>query len=294
MKKSKKFPDWLKKRLPAQGKYTEIKTLLRDLNLNTVCQSAECPNTGECFTKKTATFMILGNVCTRSCRFCAVTKSNPQKVDPEEPQNVARAVAKLGLKHVVITSVTRDDLGDGGVNQFKETVKEIRKLTPDVVIELLTPDFNGREKLLKSLLKVDFEIYNHNIETVPSLYEEVRPEANYQRSLEVLKMVKVFKPQLFTKSGIMLGLGEKKEEVLEVLKDLQEVDCDFITIGQYLQPSREHLEVKEFVHPDIFEEYKKTALKMGFKAAASGPFVRSSYQAGKLIKHLRGDDSAGI
>jgi lipoic acid synthetase len=292
--KSKKFPDWLKKRLPARERYAEIKNLLTDLNLNTVCQSAECPNTGECFSRKTATFMILGNVCTRSCRFCAVTKSKPQKVNPEEPHNVARAVFRLGLKHVVITSVTRDDLDDGGVSQFIKTVEEIRKLTPDVVIELLTPDFKGKEKLLWRLVKADFEIYNHNIETVPTLYNEVRPEADYHRSLQVLKMVKNLKPDLYTKSGIMLGLGEKKEEVLEVLKDLKEANCDFLTIGQYLQPSKEHLEVKEFIHPERFKEYKEIAHKMGFKAVASGPFVRSSYQAEKLINIIRGDNSAGI
>jgi len=292
--KSKKFPDWLKKRLPARERYAEIKNLLTDLNLNTVCQSAECPNTGECFSRKTATFMILGNVCTRSCRFCAVTKSKPQKVNPEEPHNVARAVFRLGLKHVVITSVTRDDLDDGGVSQFIKTVEEIRKLTPDVVIELLTPDFKGKEKLLWRLVKADFEIYNHNIETVPTLYNEVRPEADYHRSLQVLKMVKNLKPDLYTKSGIMLGLGEKKEEVLEVLKDLKEANCDFLTIGQYLQPSKGHLEVKEFIHPERFKEYKEIAYKMGFKAVASGPFVRSSYQAEKLINIIRGDNSAGI
>lgn len=292
--KSKKFPDWLKKRLPARERYVEIKNLLTDLNLNTVCQSAECPNTGECFSRKTATFMILGNVCTRSCRFCAVTKSKPQKVNPEEPHNVARAVFRLGLKHVVITSVTRDDLDDGGVSQFIKTVEEIRKLTPDVVIELLTPDFKGEERILRMLAGSNFEIFNHNIETVPSLYRTVRPGADYKRSLKVLKVFKELKEGILTKSGIMVGLGEEKEEIVKVFRDLREVGCDYLTIGQYLQPSKEHLEVKEFIHPERFKEYKEIAYKMGFKAVASGPFVRSSYQAEKLINIIRGDDSAGI
>ena len=278
-----KFPEWLKKRLPAQEKWMQVEDILEDLKLNTVCQSAQCPNQGECFANNTATFMILGKICSRNCRFCAVSSAEPEKVDPDEPANLAEAVKRLNLKYVVITSVTRDDLADGGVGQFIKVVEEVKKIDQDIKVELLTPDFLGKEKILKSLAKAEFEVFNHNIETVPRLYSEVRPEADYQRSLDVLEKMKNYNPSLFTKSGLMLGLGEKETEVIQVMQDLREVEVDILTIGQYLQPSQEHLEVKEFIRPEKFAEYKKIGEELGFKSVVSEPFSRSSYHASKSI-----------
>ncbi|MCC3144327.1 lipoyl synthase [Halanaerobium sp. Z-7514] len=278
-----KFPEWLKKRLPAQEKWMQVEDILEDLKLNTVCQSAQCPNQGECFANNTATFMILGKICSRNCRFCAVSSAEPEKVDPDEPANLAEAVKRLNLKYVVITSVTRDDLADGGVSQFIKVVEEVKKIDQDIKVELLTPDFLGKEKILKSLAKAEFEVFNHNIETVPRLYSEVRPEADYQRSLDVLEKMKNYNPSLFTKSGLMLGLGEKETEVIQVMQDLREVEVDILTIGQYLQPSQEHLEVKEFIRPEKFAEYKKIGEELGFKSVVSEPFSRSSYHASKSI-----------
>jgi len=278
-----KFPEWLKRRLPAQDKWMQVEEVLKDLNLNTVCQSAKCPNQGECFVNNTATFMILGKNCTRNCRFCAVNSSRPEKVDPQEPINVAEAVKKLNLRYVVITSVTRDDLKDGGVNQFIEVVKEINKISAEIKIELLTPDFQGEIEILKKLAAADFEIFNHNIETVPRLYSSVRPEADYEQSLFVLDKMKSLKAELYTKSGIMVGLGEKKEEVIEVMKDLRKKDVDILTIGQYLSPSKLHLEVKEFITPELFAEYKTIGESLGFKSVVSEPFARSSYHAAESL-----------
>jgi lipoic acid synthetase len=278
-----KFPEWLKRRLPAQDKWMQVEEVLKDLNLNTVCQSAKCPNQGECFVNNTATFMILGKNCTRNCRFCAVNSSRPEKVDPQEPINVAEAVKKLNLRYVVITSVTRDDLKDGGVNQFIEVVKEINKISAEIKIELLTPDFQGEIEILKKLAAADFEVFNHNIETVPRLYGSVRPEADYKQSLFVLDKMKFLKAELYTKSGIMVGLGEKKEEVIEVMKDLREKDVDILTIGQYLSPSKLHLEVKEFITPELFAEYKTIGESLGFKSVVSEPFARSSYHAAESL-----------
>jgi lipoic acid synthetase len=278
-----KFPEWLKRRLPAQDKWMQVEEVLKDLNLNTVCQSAKCPNQGECFVNNTATFMILGKNCTRNCHFCAVNSSRPEKVDPQEPINVAEAVKKLNLRYVVITSVTRDDLKDGGVNQFIEVVKEINKISAEIKIELLTPDFQGEIEILKKLAAADFEVFNHNIETVPRLYGSVRPEADYKQSLFVLDKMKFLKAELYTKSGIMVGLGEKKEEVIEVMKDLREKDVDILTIGQYLSPSKLHLEVKEFITPELFAEYKTIGESLGFKSVVSEPFARSSYHAAESL-----------
>jgi lipoic acid synthetase len=278
-----KFPEWLKRRLPAQDKWMQVEEVLKDLNLNTVCQSAKCPNQGECFVNNTATFMILGKNCTRNCRFCAVNSSRPEKVDPQEPINVAEAVKKLNLRYVVITSVTRDDLKDGGVNQFIEVVKEINKISAEIKIELLTPDFQGEIEILKKLAAADFEVFNHNIETVPRLYGSVRPEADYKQSLFVLDKMKFLKAELYTKSGIMVGLGEKKEEVIEVMKDLRKKDVDILTIGQYLSPSKLHLEVKEFITPELFAEYKTIGESLGFKSVVSEPFARSSYHAAESL-----------
>jgi lipoic acid synthetase len=227
--------------------------------------------------------MILGKNCTRNCRFCAVNSSRPEKVDPQEPINVAEAVKKLNLRYVVITSVTRDDLKEGGVNQFIEVVKEINMISAEIKIELLTPDFQGEIEILKKLAAADFEVFNHNIETVPRLYGSVRPEADYKQSLFVLDKMKFLKAELYTKSGIMVGLGEKKEEVIEVMKDLRKKDVDILTIGQYLSPSKLHLEVKEFITPELFAEYKTIGESLGFKSVVSEPFARSSYHAAESL-----------
>jgi len=256
--------------------------LLEELKLNTVCQSALCPNLGECFSRRTATFMILGNTCTRNCRFCAVQSGQPQPPDPDEPRRVALAAARLGLKHVVVTSVTRDDLPDGGAGQFAATIKSIREYLPGAVIEVLTPDFQGKKEALVKVLEAGPHIFNHNIETVPRLYPEVRPGANYQRSLEILKQVKEMAPGIYTKSGLMVGLGETKEEVEQVMADLRKVNCDILTIGQYLRPSPQHLEVKEYVRPEVFDYYGARGREMGFLYVAAAPFVRSSYNAAEF------------
>src|SRR5699024_10309573 len=228
-----------------------------------------CPNRMECYTRGTATFMILGKNCTRNCTFCNVTREKPDKVDPKEPENVAKAISKLGLKHAVITSVTRDDLEDQGANQFARVVEEIRKATPKVTIELLIPDMQGDKDLIDIIIDSEPNILNHNIETVPELYDKVRPMANFERSIELLDYVKKIKPDMRTKSGIMLGLGETEEQVLEVFKRLREVDCDMLTLGQYLQPTAKHIPVVEYITPDQFNEYKEIALSMGFKRVAS-------------------------
>lgn len=279
-----KFPEWLKKRLPSQDKWMHVEDILEDLNLNTVCQSAQCPNQGECFGNNTATFMIMGRNCSRNCRFCAVTSAKPEELDPLEPAHVAEAVKRLGLKYIVITSVTRDDLADGGVSHFIKTVKEIKKISDDIKIELLTPDFQGEVDILKKLAETDFEVFNHNVETIPRLYSSVRPEADYEQSLFVLEKMKELNDQLYTKSGIMVGLGEQKEEVIEVMNDLRDKDVDILTIGQYLQPSSMHLKVKEFITPELFAEYKTIGEGLGFKSVVSEPFARSSYHAAESLK----------
>lgn len=276
-------PDWLKIKVQSDQKLAEVESLLKKLSLHTVCEEANCPNRMECFSRKTATFMILGRVCTRNCTFCNVEKNAPQPVDPNEPLHVAEAVKELHLRHVVITSVTRDDLPDGGAAHFTQVITEIKKLDGKVIVEVLIPDFEGDRSALSKVVEVKPEIINHNVETVPRLYPTVRPMALYGRSLELLRNVKSMDKSIFTKSGIMLGLGEQEEEVLKVLEDLRAVDCDFITIGQYLAPSKKHHPVVEYVHPDVFEKYRVLCLEMGFKYVASGPLVRSSYQADKAF-----------
>lgn len=278
---NKKLPSWLNKKIPTPEKRSKVKNLVESLNINTVCQEANCPNIGECFSNKTATFMILGENCTRNCKFCAVSAKKPTSVDKNEPRNIARAVKKLGLTYVVITSVTRDDLADGGVKQFVKTINEIKKISPKIRVEILTPDFQGKKNILKKLKKADFEIFAHNIETVPDLYQKIRPEANYNRSLNLLSYMREIMPDIYIKSGLMLGLGESEKEVLKVLNDLYEVGVEIITIGQYLAPSSNHAEVKEYIKPKKFEEYKEAALDIGFETAVAGPFVRSSYRAEK-------------
>ena len=276
-------PDWLKIKVQSNEKLTEVENILKKLSLNTVCDEANCPNKMECFSKKTATFMILGKICTRNCTFCNVSKEKPTSVDNEEPAHVAQAVKELGLKHVVVTSVTRDDIPDGGAGHFAEVIKQIKNINKDVIIEVLIPDFKGDNGALMKVVNATPHIINHNIETVPRLYPEVRPMAIYERSLELLKNVKSMNESIYTKSGIMLGLGEKKEEVLKVFEDLRAVDCEFLTIGQYLSPSGKHHPVIEYIHPDEFDNYKEISIDMGFKYVASGPLVRSSYQAEKAF-----------
>ncbi|HCX65354.1 MAG TPA: lipoyl synthase [Eubacteriaceae bacterium] len=281
-----KKPDWLKIKVNVK-KSQEVTEMLRELKLTTVCEEANCPNKVECFTKKTATFMILGSNCTRNCTFCNVEKHQTTPVDEKEPDHIAHAINKMGMKHVVITSVTRDDLADGGSNHFAKVIHTIKEKTDGVTVEVLIPDFQGDRKALLNVIKESPQIINHNIETVPRLYPTVRPMAIYRRSLELLKNVKKEDPGIITKSGIMLGLGESREEVMEVLKDLREVDCDVLTIGQYLAPSKEHHEVVEYVHPDVFAAYKEEAMRMGFRYVASDPFVRSSYNAFEAMESLR-------
>jgi len=280
----KRKPKWLRIDLNKGRSLDYVKEILERFSLNTVCEEANCPNRMECFSKKTATFMILGSQCTRNCRFCNVKHAEAQALDPQEPQNVANAALELGLKHVVITSVTRDDLPDGGARHFSQTIKAIKAKKADIVVEVLIPDFRGSLEALETVVKAKPEILNHNVETVPRLYSEVRPQALYQRSLELLGRVKSIDSSVLTKSGVMVGLGEKEEEVLDVLKDLRSVGCDFLTIGQYLAPSTEHYPVVEYVAPETFEMYKEQALKMGFSFVASAPLVRSSYNAAEMLE----------
>lgn len=274
----RKLPDWLKVNYNKEA-VDEVSHLMADLKLNTVCKEANCPNLGECFKKKTATFMILGSVCTRNCRFCNVSNGHATEVDPEEPVNLALAVKALGLKHVVITSVTRDDLPDGGAAHFASTIEAVRKHNPDTTIEVLIPDLEGVHENLDIVINANPNVINHNIETVKYLYADVRPQADYERSLHVLKYVKEKAPSIITKTGIMVGLGETDEQIYEVMDDCLKVNCDIFTIGQYLRPSENHIELKEYVTPEKFEEYKKIGQEKGFKYIASGPLVRSSYKA---------------
>jgi len=274
-----KRPPWLKVKISWGEGYRLLKSLLSDSDLHTVCQEANCPNINHCFENKTATFLILGNVCTRGCRFCDIKKGTPLPVDSEEPKRVALAVKKLGLEYVVITSVTRDDLSDGGASLFSQTVQEIRNLVPDCKVELLIPDFLGSFESLKMVLDGKPDVLNHNLETVKRLYPQVRRGADYQRSLNLLRMAKNYDQNLITKSGIMIGLGEIWEEIIDLMRDLRNANCDLLTIGQYLSPSREHLHVLKYYHPDEFAELKSVGERMGFLHLESGPLVRSSYQA---------------
>jgi lipoyl synthase len=278
-----KKPDWLKVKITGDSSNREVQNILNKLSLNTVCKEANCPNKMECFQRKTATFMILGTVCTRNCTFCNVTKGETEIVDPQEPKNVAEAVKELNLRHVVVTSVTRDDLPDGGAQHFANVINEIRKLNPRVTIEVLIPDLKGNTVSLQKIISAKPHVINHNVETVSSLYKTVRPMAIYERSLELLKHVKELDNTIVTKSGIMVGLGETEEQVYKVLEDLKSVGCNLLTIGQYLAPSDKHTPVIEYVHPDIFKKYELRAIEMGFDHVASGPLVRSSYHADEAI-----------
>lgn len=278
-----KHPGWLTRKAPTQATLDEMESLLHGLSLHTVCQSALCPNMGECFSCQTATFLIMGDTCTRNCRFCAIKKGNGLPLDPNEPANVARAVSQLKLRHAVITSVTRDDLPDGGAGHFARTIEAMRRISPETTIEVLIPDFQGSPEALKTVVGSSPEVINHNVETVPRLYPEVRPMADYQRSLDLLKTVKPLNEKILTKSGLMLGLGEDDGEVISVMEDLRAVKCDALTIGQYLAPSPEHHPVVSYTTLQKFEEYKTLGKKMGFTYVASGPFVRSSFKAGELL-----------
>lgn len=287
-----RLPPWLRRHIRESEDVHALKKMLKEHNLHTVCQSAGCPNIAECFKKPTATFMILGDICTRNCRFCGVSKGDVLPVDPDEPRRIAKAARLLDLKHIVVTSVTRDDLPDDGAGQFAETVERIHRSLPDTSIEVLIPDFYGHEESLMKVLESPIDILNHNIETVPRLYPEVRPEADFERSLGLLRKAKKFYPDLLTKSGLMVGLGETFGEVIDVLSRLHEVDCDAITIGQYLAPSRQSYPVHEYILPKTFDAYRDVALKIGFHWVNAGPFVRSSFNAEKLMmkcKETRGE-----
>ena len=281
-----KKPPWLKKRIPPLQDILQVKSILSETSLHTVCEEARCPNLGECFSKGTATILILGKICTRNCGFCAVEHALPAPLEEEEPEQVAVAVKKMGLRYVVLTSVTRDDLPDGGASVYARTIRAIREMGRSIKIEVLIPDFKGDLSALKSVLEERPDVLNHNVETVPRLYPEVRPQALYERSLELLRRVKREASDIFTKSGFMLGLGEERREILALLRDLGEVGCDFITIGQYLQPRQDRLPVVRYIPPEEFEEYKKIGEGMGFKGIASGPFVRSSFHASQLFEGM--------
>jgi lipoyl synthase len=277
-------PPWLKRRVPSGATYQEIRGLLQTTQLHTVCQEACCPNLGECFSQGTATFLILGDRCTRNCRFCAVAHGPTEPPDPGEPSRVADAVHTMKLRYAVVTSVTRDDLPDGGASVFAETIRKIREKSPETRVEVLIPDFRGDLQALKTVLEARPDVLNHNVETVPRLYASVRPGAVYQRSIDLLKRASQLDPGVPTKSGLMLGLGERPEEVQQVLNDLLGAGCRILTLGQYLQPSAEHLPVERFVTPEEFEEWRKKALGTGFREVASGPFVRSSYHAQEIFE----------
>ncbi|MGQ9425075.1 lipoyl synthase [Gilvimarinus sp. F26214L] len=275
-------PDWIRVKVPASPEVDRIKKILRKNRLASVCEEASCPNLGECFSGGTATFMVMGDICTRRCPFCDVGHGKPNPLDPDEPRHLAEAIAEMRLNYVVITSVDRDDLRDGGAGHFAHCIREARALSPNLKVEVLTPDFRGRmDEALKEFEAEAPDVFNHNLETVPRLYRQARPGANYRWSLKLLKEYKARRPDVITKSGLMVGLGETKEEIFEVMQDLRDHDVDMLTIGQYLQPSRDHLPVARYVHPDEFAEYEARATELGFTQAACGPLVRSSYHADK-------------
>jgi lipoic acid synthetase len=279
-----KKPPWLKKRVPPLQDLQKVKAILTETELHTVCEEARCPNLGECFSQGTATILILGRICTRDCGFCAVEHGEPVRPDEGEPEHVAQALKRMGLRYVVITSVTRDDLSDGGASHFARTIQAIREMDQGIKVEVLIPDFKGDWDSLSRVLQAQPDVLNHNMETVPRLYPEVRPQADYERSLHLLKRSKETYPRIRTKSGFMLGLGESKEEVLDLLQDLREAECDFLTIGQYLQPHTNRLPVVRYVEPEEFEAYRKIGEEMGFKKVSSGPFVRSSFHAREMFQ----------
>lgn len=280
-------PDWIRVKAPVQKGYLETKDIIKGLNLNTVCEEAACPNIGECWNKKHATIMILGSVCTRACAFCNIATGRPDLLDPHEPERVAEALGKLDLDHVVITSVDRDDLDDGGAGHFAAVIRAIRASAPNTTIEVLTPDFRRKRSAIEKVIEAKPDVFNHNLETVPRLYQSVRPGARYFHSLKILSFVKDSDPSIFTKSGIMVGLGEDIKEVYQVMDDLRSAEVDFMTIGQYLQPTPKHHPVMDYVHPDTFQTMEKMARGKGFLMVSASPLTRSSYHAGDDFKKLR-------
>lgn len=280
-------PDWIRVKAPMSKEYAETRALMREHNLHTVCEEAACPNIGECWKLKHATMMILGSICTRACAFCNVTTGMPDRLDPHEPANVGKAVAALGLAHIVITSVDRDDLDDGGAGHFAETIRQIRSRAPKTTIEVLTPDFLRKPGAIEIVVEAKPDVFNHNLETVPRLYRSVRPGARYFTSMQLLARVKDLDPTMFTKSGLMVGLGETREEVLQVMDDMRAADVDFLTVGQYLQPTPKHHPIDRFVPPDEFRQLKEMAEGKGFLLVAASPLTRSSYHAGDDFERLR-------
>lgn len=280
-------PDWIRVKAPVSKTFQDTKELMRKYKLNTVCEEAACPNIGECWSQKHATVMILGSVCTRACSFCNIETGRPDLLDPHEPENLAKALEHLGLEHIVITSVDRDDLPDGGANHFVECITKIRQTSPKTTIEILTPDFLKKDGAIEKVARAKPDVFNHNIETVPGLYHSIRPGARYFHSLSLLKAVKEIDPMIFTKSGLMVGLGEKKEEILQVMDDLRIANVDFLTIGQYLRPTVRHAPVDRYVTPEEFEFYQKAAYNKGFLMVSASPLTRSSYHAGEDFAKMR-------
>ena len=279
----RRHPDWLKVKIGSGESFIRMKSLLRSAKLHTICEEAKCPNIAECFGCGTAVFLILGDTCTRNCRYCNVKHGDPLPLNPDEPKDVAESVKELDLRYVVVTSVTRDDLDDGGANVFYETVKEIKELNEDCKIEVLIPDFKGDKDALRKVIDSNPDVVNHNIEVAEDLFPEIRPNGDYSTSLDVLKTIKKIDKNTLTKSGFMIGLGENKEQIVKTMKNLREVGVDFLTIGQYLQPTREHAEIKRYYTPEEFNKFKDIALDLGFKHVESGPLVRSSYHAEKAF-----------
>ena len=291
---TQRLPEWLTIRMPRPDTIKDVEAMMRSKSLHTVCESARCPNLPECWSKKTATFMILGDTCTRSCGFCAIKTGRGLEVNPDEPADVANVANDLGLKHIVVTSVARDDLADQGSGQFAATIRELHKKNPLAIVEVLTPDFKGRRWCIQIVTDAHPEIYNHNVETIERLQTVVRPSAKYRRSLDMLATVKELDPSIYTKSGIMLGLGETQPEVRQTLLDLRSVGVDAVTIGQYLRPTMRHLPVNEFIHPSVFKEYEALGEELGFAFVASGPFIRSSYNAIDFSKKVMAERVARL
>ena len=286
-------PSWLKKRVTSSSRYFELNSKIRGLGLHTVCSEACCPNQAECYSSGTSTFMILGDQCTRNCRFCAVHHDQPTPVNPKEPETIARTIQEMGLKYAVITSVSRDDLEDGGAAHFSNVITTVRETNPEIMLEVLVPDFQGKEESIVKVVAARPEVLNHNVETVPRLYNEVRPQANYRRTLEFFRTVRNANPAQVTKSGLMLGLGERNREVEQTLYDLADAGCDILTVGQYLAPSKNHYPVSRYVKAEEFAKWEKKAREIGFKAVVAGPFVRSSYNAHETYVEAMGTDRKG-
>jgi len=281
-------PEWMQRRFSLSNEVLRMKQFFRDHGVNTVCESAGCPNLSHCFQRSTATFMILGDVCTRHCRFCGVRQGKPMPVNEKEPESVAESVRILDLRHVVITSVTRDDLADGGAFHFVLTINAVKMLNTNATVEVLIPDFQGNKKALQKVLDSDIDVFNHNVETVPRLYSKMRPEADFNRSIQILSHARGYRPDIITKSGFMLGLGERRDEIIEVFKALRQADCDALTLGQYLAPGLNKAQVREYLHPALFDQYQKIAEDMKFRYVKAGPYVRSSYEADDMMRMIRG------